>query len=487
MSFPEGFLWGGSISAAQAEGAFLEGGKSPVQIDYGDAGSTKGARQIHYRNADGSRGTMYQFQHLPEGASYEFFDDVHYTNHVGSDFYHTYKEDIRLFAELGLKSFNTTVSWARIYPRGVEGGVNQEGVEFYRNVFTELRKYHIEPVITLYKYDEPVYFELTYGGWENRAMIDEFVAFAKTCFTEYKGLVNKWLTFNEINVLAQGAIYPGSEGRAKGLFTELHNQMVASARAVKAAHEVDPSIRVGCMIAGCSVYPMTPDPKDVMAAYSYFQDEFCYCGDTMVRGAYPSFAKRIWHGYGFDLEVSEEDRKDLLEGKSDFIAFSYYFSNCVTTHKPEGRSLMRRGMYDVRNPYIGASDWGWQIDPMGFKFLLHLINDRYQVPILDIENGFGAYDKISEDGKIHDDYRIDYHRQHIAAMKEAVEEGVNLFGYTVWGFLDLVSFGSGQMDKRYGMIYVDMDDQGNGTLKRMKKDSFDWYRKVIETNGEELN
>ena len=487
MSFPKNFLWGGSISAAQAEGGWNEGGKSPVQIDFGDAGSPAGPRRIHYRNADGSRGVMLQFDHLPEGARYELFDDVHYTNHVGSDFYHRYKEDIALYAELGLKSFNTTISWARIYPYGIQGGVNREGVEFYRNVFKELRKYGIEPVITLYKYDEPVWFEETYGGWENRQMIDEFVAFATTCFTEYKDLVHRWLTFNEINILIQTVGVPGKEVQAERSIFQVHNQMVASARSVVAAHAVDPDIQVGCMIAGCSVYPLTSDPADVMASYEFFQEQFCYCADTMMRGAYPSFSQRFRKKAGADLTVSEEDRKDLLEGKCDFIGFSYYFSNCVTTHTPEGSREEPGRVYDVKNPYIGASDWGWQIDPTGFKYLLHLMNDRYQKPILDIENGLGAYDTVAEDGGIHDDYRIDYHRMHIKAMKEAVEEGVNLIGYTVWGFMDLVSFGTGQMDKRYGMIYVDMDDKGNGTLERKKKDSFDWYQKVIATNGEDLD
>ena len=486
MKMPEGFLWGGSISAAQAEGAWNEGGKSPVQIDYGDAGSAKRPRWIYYRKPDGGRGTMFQFGHLPEGAKYELFEDIHYTNHVGSDFYHTYKDDIALFAEMGLTSFNTTVSWARIYPQGVKGGLNEEGIRFYRDVFTELRKYNIEPVITLYKYDEPVALEAQYGGWQNRGMIDEFTTFASTCFREYKDLVKKWLTFNEINVLLQGAAYDVGRDKAQGLFEAVHNQMVASARSVKAAHTVDPDLQVGCMIAGCSVYPLTSDPEDVMAAYTYFQNEFCYCGDTMVRGEYPSFAPRIWKQYGVDLNISEEDRKDLKEGKTDFIAFSYYFSNCVTTHESEQPAMRRWNCFDVKNPYIGASDWGWQIDPKGFKFLLHLINDRYQKPILDIENGLGAYDVVAEDGAIHDDYRISYHREHIRSMMEAVEEGVHLIGYTVWGILDLVSFGTGQMDKRYGMVYVDMDDQGNGTLARKKKDSFYWYQKVIASRGEEL-
>ena len=488
MTMPKDVLWCGSISAAQAEGGWNEGGKSPVQIDYGDAGSTTDMRWIHYRNADGTRGKIRQFGRLPEGARYELFDDVHYINHTAMDFYHRYKEDIALFAELGLTGFNTTVSWARIYPHGIAGGVNQEGVEFYRNVFTELRKYNIEPVITLYKYDEPAYFEETYGGWENRAMIDEFVTFATTCFREYKGLVNKWLTFNEINVLYLFASMPGMNASVESRYVSVHNQMVAAARSVKAAHEIDPAIQVGTMIAGVCVYPLTPDPEDVMAAYKKFQDNFCYCADTMLRGEYPSFAKRIWNELGIHIEVSEEDKKDLKEGTADFLAFSYYSSSCVTTHGMEESDKAGGNLVNgAKNPYITASDWGWQIDPTGFKYFLHVIYDRYNKPLFDVENGLGAFDKVEEDGSIHDPYRIDYHRRHIKAMEEAVEEGVDLRGYTVWGFIDLVSFTTGQMDKRYGMIYVDMDDQGNGNLERKKKDSFYYIQKVYRSNGADLD
>ena len=488
MAMPENFLWCGSISAAQVEGGWNEGGKSPVQIDYGDAGSTKDMRWIHYRNADGTRGKIRQFGRLPAGAKYELFDDVYYINHTAADFYHRYKEDIALYAELGLTGFNTTVSWARIYPHGIAGGVNQEGVEFYRNVFKELRKYNIEPVITFYKYDEPVYFEETYGGWENRAMIDEFTAFTTTCFKEYKGLVNKWLTFNEINVLLMFATMPGSGLTKQMAYQSVHNQMVAAARSVKAAHEIDPDLQVGCMIAGVCVYPLTPDPNDVMAAYEKFQNEFCYCADTMMRGAYPSFSERIWKKEGVTVEITEQDQKDLAEGTSDFLAFSYYSSNCVTTHQ-EGNSGASTGnlSFGAKNPYIGASEWGWQIDPVGFKYFMHLIYDRYNKPLFDVENGLGAFDKVEEDGSIHDPYRIDYHRQHIKAMEEAVAEGVDLRGYTVWGFMDLVSFTTGQIEKRYGMIYVDMDDKGSGTLERKKKDSFWYIQKVYKSNGADLD
>ena len=480
MGFPKNFLWGGSISATQAEGGWNEGGKSPVQVDYGDPGSASSIRKIHYRAADGSRASMIQFSHLPEGAKYELFDDIRYTNHTGIDFYHRYKEDIALFGEMGFTTFNTTISWARIYPHGTEGGLNEEGVAFYRSVLEECRKYGMDPVITLYKYDEPVYFDETYGGWSNRVMIDQFVEFAKTCFREYKDLVNKWLTFNEINVLA----YARTDAQR---YMEIHHQMVAAARSVKAAHEIDPQIKVGCMIAGMCSYALTCDPEDVMANYKMFQDSFGYYADTMVRGYYPSYADRIWNEQGVKIDITEQDKNDLAEGKADFLAFSYYSSNVVTTHKDTAETSSGNIVGGVKNPYLKASEWGWQMDPVGFRYFLHLLNDRYQVPLFDVENGLGARDTVEADGRIHDTYRIDYLREHIRNMRQAVDEGVNIFGYTTWGPIDLVSFSTGQMDKRYGFIYVDMNDKGEGDLHRIRKDSFYWYKKVIASNGKELD
>lgn len=485
MGFPSNFLWGTSISAAQAEGAWDEGGKSPVQIDYAGVGSPSQNRRIYYLNQDGKRDSFPLWGHLPEGGKYQLFDDIHYTNHQGAGFYHHYKEDLAMMAETGFTTFNTSISWARIYPHGVKGGVNREGVEFYRSVFEECRKYGIDPVITLYKYDEPVYFEETYGGWSNRAMIDEFVEFARVCFTEYKDLVNKWLTFNEINVLLvfQQA---GSAGDKQRIYQELHHQIVAAARCVRMAHEIDRNNRVGCMIAGMCSYPLTPDPADVMWNYAGFQNGFCYCADAMVRGYYPSFSKRMWKEDGAMPEITEEDKRDMMEGKSDFLAFSYYMSFATTTHK-DAAGTGGNVFSGCKNPYLNYSDWGWAMDPVGFKYFLHTLYDRYQVPLFDVENGLGAYDAISEDGAIHDTYRIDYLRDHIRAMREAVEEGVDLFGYTTWGGLDLVAASTGQMNKRYGFIYVDMDDEGKGTFERRRKDSFYWYKKVIASNGEDIS
>ncbi|MCR5005687.1 MAG: family 1 glycosylhydrolase [Clostridiales bacterium] len=490
MSFPKGFLWGTSVSAAQIEGGWNEGGKSPVMLDYaGVASSHTGSRPVYYLNADGERESQTTVplivDGLPKGAKWQLFDDVHYTNHKASDFYHHYKEDIAMLAEMGHTTFNTSISWARIFPEGLKGGVNQEGVEFYRNVFSECRKYGIDPIITLCKYDEPVYLERTYGGWTNRGMIDEFVEYARLCFTEYKDLVNKWLTFNEINVLMVMSYASGPEQRKKN-FVSLHNQMVAAARAAKIAHALDPSIKVGAMICGACSYPLTPDPKDVLGNYLQFQHDFGYAGDTMFRGAYPSYAPRIWAENGVSFEISEEDQKDLREGTADFLAFSYYMSSTFTTHEDLTDPVTGNVFSGSGNPYLEYSEWGWAKDPLGLKYWLHFLYDRYQVPLFDVENGLGARDVLEADGTVHDDYRIQYLRDHISAMKEAVEEGVEMLGYTTWGGIDLVAASTGELSKRYGLIYVDVDDEGQGTYKRYRKDSFYWYQQVCKSNGEVL-
>ena len=486
MAFPSKFLWGGSISAAQVEGGWDEGGKSPVQIDYAGPAEGIGFRPVYYRSADGTRGVMRQFDRLPQGASYELFDDVSYTNHEASDFYHHWREDLDLFAEMGFTTFNTTVSWARVYPHGVAGGVNKEGVEFYRQVFRYARELGMDPVITLYKYDEPTYFELTYGGWDNRAMIDEFVTFATTCFREYQGLVDKWLTFNEINVMM--LFDPANPLR----IAETHNQMVASARCVVAAHELDPNISVGCMIAGQCSYPFTCDPADVLANQQAMQDRFFYCADTMIKGRYPSWASRTRAAHGAaDFSYPGEDDAVLAAGTADFLAFSYYSSAIVTTHEVTGEAAGGNLSTSVMNPYLKASEWGWQMDATGYRYWLNVMNDRYDVPLFDVENGLGALDElVVEDGveRVHDPYRIDYLRNHIHNLRAAIDEdGVNIFGYTTWGPIDLVAFTTGQMKKRYGFIYVDRGDDGSGDLHRVRKDSFWWYQRAIASDGRELD
>ena len=476
--FPEGFLWGGATAANQYEGGWKEGGKgvscSDVQL-FTDPKSMKDLLNTH--------GLCDISDEMIEKAL-STDDEVYYPKRHGIDFYHHYKEDIALLAGMGFKVYRMSIAWSRIFPRGDELEPNEEGLKFYDAVFDECLKYGMQPLVTMSHYEPPLAFCMDYNGWYDRRSIEFFTRYVDVITKRYKDKVKLWLTFNEINILLHFDVKEGKQVA----FEELHNQMVAAAKAVKVAHEIDKNISVGCMIAGFCSYPYTCDPKDVIANYKEFQNKFAYCADTMVRGYYPSYAKRIWKENNVTLNISEEDKKDLMEGKSDFLAYSYYMSNVVTTHKDEGEALGGAGTSaNLKNPYLTASDWGWQIDPTGYEYFLHVLNDRYQVPIFDVENGLGAYDKVEEDGSIHDTYRIDYHRSHIKSLMKAREEGVNIFGYTSWAPIDLVSFTTGQMDKRYGFIYVDMDDEGNGTFNRYKKDSFYWYKKVIESNGEDLS
>jgi 6-phospho-beta-glucosidase len=482
--FSKNFLWGGGTSAAQYEGGWNEGGKSPVAVDYAAVAKSNSLRQTAYFNEAGDLCYGSTFASIPEGCKYTLIDGVHYSNHKGSDFYHRYKEDIALFGEMGFKTLNISISWARIYPYGTENGVNKEGVEFYHNVFKECKKYNIEPLVTLYKYDMPAYFEEKYAGWNNRIMIDEFVAFAKICFEEYKEYVKYWVTFNEINILMLGMVMGFTNTSPQSSCIQLHNQFVAAAKAVKLAHEINPENKVGCMINGAFSYPYTPDPKDVLYAQKSMRELFYYCGDVMAKGKYPYYTEKIWNDFSVTIDITEQDKIDMLEGKSDFVAFSYYSTNCFTTHKDELEAVGGNMIYGIKNPYLKYSEWGWSMDPDGLKYALHEIYGRYDIPLFIIENGLGAKDILTEDNHIHDPYRIEYLRSHIQAMKEAVEEGVDLFGYTTWGCIDLVAASTGQVSKRYGFIYVDVDDEGNGTFNRYRKDSFYWYKKVIETNGE---
>lgn len=490
MSFPNNFLWGGDISATQCEGAWNEDGKSPVETDFMLGADANSPRMITYKMADGSYGKIpARSGKLPEGATYAVLEDCYYPNHVGTDFYHHYKEDIQEFAEIGFKALNLSISWARILPYGIQGGVNEKGIEFYRNVFIELKKYNIEPIVTLYKYDMPVYFLEKMNGWTNKELIDEFVAFCKVCFEEYQEYVTYWITFNEINLISTNINQLRKEHspNLKDAYLELHHQILASAKSVKLAHEINKKYKVGCMICGLFTYPLTCDPKDIEKNEEYARNTIYYSSDTMVRGYYPNYAKVLWKQDGIDLEISKEEEQILREGKADYLAFSYYNTNCVTTHEVNQEDIVGGNLVPgVRNPYLEYSDWGWSKDPNGLKYALHKFYDRYNIPLLIVENGLGAYDVLEEDKTIHDSYRIEYLKDHIKKMGEAIDEGVDLIGYTMWGCIDIVSFGTGEIRKRYGFIYVDVDDHGNGTFNRYRKDSFDWYKKVIATNGEDL-
>lgn len=371
-------------------------------------------------------------------------------------------------------------------PYGIDKGVNKKGIEFYRSVFEELKKYNIEPIVTLYKYDQPAYLDDKYdGGWLNRGMIAEFVEFSKVCFQEYKDLVKYWITFNEINGTGMIGQFMGVS-TAQETYQLSHHLMIASAEVVSLAHEINPNYQVGCMVYQSVTYPLTSDPVDYLDILKKDQYGRYYFGDTMVRGYYPSYAHKLWKDLGVEIKMEVNDLEILRKGKVDYFAFSCYNSSCSTTHTDEETEMTGNLTKGFKNPYLKVSDWGWVIDPYVLKIVLHELYDRYQVPLMIVENGLGGSDVLEEDGSIHDSYRIEYLKENIRGMLEAVNEGVDLISYNSWGCIDLVAASTGQMSKRYGYIYVDMDDNGSGTLRRYRKDSFYWYKRVIESNGEDL-
>ena len=490
MAFPEGFLWGGATAANQCEGAWDVDGRGPAETDMLTGGTVNTPRMLTYRMPDGTEGAVPQWEGVPQGGRLAVLDGYLYPNHDAIDFYHHYKEDIALFAEMGFKQYRMSISWSRIYPTGIEDEPNQAGLDFYRNVFLELQKYGIEPLVTMWHFDTPNYIEEELGGWENHDTIALFDKYARTILTEYKGLVKNWLTFNEINnTIAFIEMGHPSDEKYRAAYQHLHNKFVASAHAVKMAHEIDPAYKVGCMICGIANYPLTPDPDDILANRYQWEKNIFYCGDVQCKGKYPTFAKRLWNEHGVELEITEQDLADLAEGPVDFYTFSYYMSNAVTTHQTDDQ-VGGNFVMGAKNPYLTYSDWGWALDPKGLRYYLELIYDRYEKPIMVVENGLGAFDELveGEDGQmtVHDDYRIDYLREHVKEMEIALEDGVDLVGYTTWGCIDLVSAGTGEMRKRYGFIYVDKNDDGTGTMARYKKDSFAWYKKVIASNGADI-
>ena len=487
--FPKDFFWGGATAANQYEGGWNEDGRGPALTDVTTGATRQSKRYLTYTMPDGTPGKCRTNTELPEGARYAVLEDCYYPNHIGADFYHRYKEDIALFAEMGFNMYRMSISWSRILPKGNEKEPNKKGLEFYRNVFLELKKYNIEPLVTICHYDTPLFIVEELGDWCNSDTIGLFETYCHTIFEEYKDLVKYWLTFNEINcAIMAPSFYPDlpDEVVAPG-YIKLHNQLVASAKVVKYAHEKYPQFRMGCMVAGLFSYPLTCDPKDVLATQQKMQDYFYYPGDVMVRGEYPAYAKKAWKKYHMDAAFFEKDAQVLKEGCVDFFTYSYYCTSCHTTHTDEEKDGVGNLSIGYKNKYIEYSQWGWSIDPDGLRYSLNEIWDRYQVPVMVVENGLGALDTLEEDGSIHDPYRIEYMRKHVDAMADAISDGVKLIAYTPWGCVDLVSVSTGEMRKRYGLIYVDLDDEGNGTLNRYRKDSFYWYKKCIETNGDDLD
>jgi len=462
MVFPDGFLWGGAVAANQIEGAWNQGGKGVSTAD------------LQPRGIDGEIAVR-------PGTNGNLKD-------IAIDFYHRYPQDIKLFAEMGFTILRTSIAWARIYPNGDETEPNEEGLAFYDRLFDEMAQYGIQPLITLSHYEMPFGLVKKYDGWSSRQVIDLFERYARTVFTRYRHKVKYWLTFNEIN-MALHAPFTGAglmgERSKQEIYQALHHQLVASARAVKACHEIIEEAKIGCMLLGAVRYPISCKPEDLLQAQQENR-EWLFFGDVQARGEYPAWVARYFRENGITLRVTPQDREDLKE-TVDFISFSYYMSSCAAA-RPD---LYQRGhgtlLKMIPNPFLSASEWGWQIDPKGLRFLLNELYDRYRKPLFIVENGIGAKDVPELNGSIEDDYRIHYLHAHLLEVREAIEDGVELLGYTCWGPIDLVSAGTGQMSKRYGFIYVDRDDGGNGSLRRQRKKSFYWYRDVIHSNGATLS
>lgn len=462
--FPENFLWGGAVAANQCEGAYNEDGKGLSIQDV-----------------------------MPHGLRTPRTKEPTEDNMklVGIDFYHRYPEDIKMLAEMGFKVFRTSIAWSRIFPKGDEEQPNEAGLQFYDNLFDECHKYGIEPLVTLSHYETPLYLAEHYDGWINPKMIGFYENYVTTVFNRYKDKVKYWLTFNEINSVLHSPFMSGGINTPKeqlslsNLYQAIHHELVASASAVKIAHEINPDYKVGCMILSMPIYPLSPEPSDVLAAME--QDHFnTFFADVHARGYYPCYLNRYFRENGIEIKITDEER-EILKNTVDFVSFSYYVSVCATADPKKNIKGEGNLLGGVPNPFLKASEWGWQIDPQGLRYELNILWDRYQKPLFIVENGLGARDQLvmGEDGvpTVEDDYRIAYMRDHLVQVEEAIEDGVEVMGYTSWGCIDLVSASSAELAKRYGFIYVDRNDDGTGTLKRYRKKSFYWYKNVIETNG----
>lgn len=478
--FPGNFLWGGATAANQIEGAYNIHGKGLSSADM-----VAFVPKVQRTGGHAIEITSEQIERILAGKV-----DARFPKRHGIDFYHRYKEDIALFAEMGFKVFRISINWARIFPNGDDAEPNEAGLQFYDNVIDELHKYGIQPLVTLAHYETPLGLTQKYNGWAGREVIGCFTKYAETVFRRYKDKVKYWLTFNEINMMpispftGGGVVIDRVENKLQTIYQALHHQFVASALATKLCHEIIPDAKIGCMLARMETYPYSCKPEDVLKTQHGNQMNLFYT-DVHARGEYPKYMDRFFEENDIALHKEPGDDEILKKYTVDYISFSYYMSLTVSD-SPQNERAEGNLFGGVKNPYLKASEWGWQIDPIGLRVALNAMYDRYQKPLFIVENGLGAYDQVEEDGSIHDTYRIDYLRQHIAQMKEAIRDGVELMGYTSWGPIDLISMSTSEMSKRYGFIYVDQDDEGNGTLKRSRKDSFEWYKRVIATNGEEL-
>ena len=470
--FPKDFLWGGAIAANQAEGAWNLDGKGPNQGD------------IEILPDEYSRKNIVGFSHTKDDIDKALRDqNGYYPRRHGIDFYHTFDNDFALMKEMGFKCFRTSFNWSRIFPTGIEKSPNEIGLQYYDRLIDSMLSKGIEPVMTISHYEMPTYLCQEYNGWHSREVIDYFLNFCQVLLKRYQEKVKYWIVINQINMTEDFGEFASlgmlkdsfADNHQSAVYQAIHHQFVASAKAKKLAKEINPNLQIGMMNGDDYVYPATCNPDDIIAAMKRNQMVEYFYPDVLIRGSYPGYAIRYFAENNITITITPEDEKLLLENTVDFFALSYYFTNVISSKAPKERG---------ENSYIEKSIWGWATDPQGLRHSLNQYWDRYGLPIFIAENGLGALDTVTSDDKIHDTYRINYLAAHINAMKEAVLDGVNVFGYASWGPIDIISCSQGEMSKRYGYIYVDLDDRGNGSGKRLKKDSFYWYQKVIETNGE---
>ncbi|MGM0112151.1 glycoside hydrolase family 1 protein [Enterococcus sp. DIV0187] len=475
QGFPEDFLWGGATAANQIEGAYLSDGKLPSIADAMPGGKKRfkimGSEDFDWNISKHKFG---------------------YPNHKAINHYERFKEDIALFAEMGFKCYRLSIAWSRIFPRGDEEVPNKAGLNFYHQVFDECLKYDIEPVVTISHYEMPLVLAKDYGGWKNKKLIGFYKRYAETVLECFADKVKYWMTFNEINsayhfpLLSQGMSYGDGAENMTDVMQAFHNQFVAGAYAVKKGHELDKGLMIGCMALYATTYAYDSHPENQWERLKSNQEFNQYCIDVQVNGEYPYYAKRMYCDLNVaKLDITSEELAILKDNTIDYIGFSYYMSTTKNVVDSSLEIVAGNILGGVRNPFLKSSEWGWEIDPLGLRIALNELYDRYKLPLFVVENGFGAIDQIKEDGSIEDDYRIDYIRQHLLAIEEALCDGVNVMGYTAWGCIDLISASTGEMSKRYGFIYVDFDNELKGTGNRLRKKSFYWYKKVIETNGSE--
>lgn len=462
--FPKDFMWGGAIAANQAEGAYMEDGKG---LDI-SSGFPNGIKHDHDKVIDPNK---------------------FYPTHEAIDFYHRYKEDLALMEEMNFNVFRTSINWSRIFPNGDDSEPNEAGLKFYDDLFDEMIKRGMQPLITLSHYETPVHLVEKYGSWRNRKLINFFLNYCETVFERYKEKVKLWLTFNEINNMrrmpggAGGIFFEEGENKQQVIYQASHNMFVANSLAIEKFRKIIPDGKIGCMLSLSNVYPHTCKPEDVFETMELRRRSLMF-GDVMIRGEYPSYTARIWEDEGVEVKMQPGDEELIKRYTCDFLAFSYYRTSTHEYGQPFYGDT--GGDQGTPNPYIGTTPWGWQIDPLGLRYTLNELYDRYQIPLFVVENGLGQIDEIDEDGQINDSYRIEYVRDHVKAIKEALKDGVDIMGYTYWGPIDIISAGTGEMKKRYGFIYVDRDNEGNGTMERRKKASFDWYANLIKNNGNNI-